>query len=136
MKINEIMTREPITIAFDATVQDLSDLIYGMSAHHIPVLREEKVVAIVSDRDLRSFTLPKDLRLVAPEIEKEHENTAVITIAHTDVLSLPPDAEVAQAIEIMLTEGIGAIPVVDAVSGKLLGIVSYEDILRVAIEFV
>jgi CBS domain-containing protein len=56
-------------------------------------------------------------------------------IAHGEVISVPPDTDVSQVIEIMLSEGIGAVPVVESVSEKLLGVVSYEDILRVAVGF-
>ncbi len=44
-----------------------------------------------------------------------------------------PDDEINDAIELMLEQDIGAIPVVDPAEGYLMGIVSYVDILRNAL---
>jgi CBS domain-containing protein len=49
-----------------------------------------------------------------------------------DVLSVDEDTDVAEVIDTMIDQRIGALPVVDAHSGRLCGIVSYVDILKVA----
>ena len=46
------------------------------------------------------------------------------------VLSVDSEAPLTDAVELMLEHKIGAVPVVDA-DGKLVGIVSYMDVLRV-----
>ena len=49
-----------------------------------------------------------------------------------DVLSVDEDTDVAEVIDTLIDQRIGALPVVDAHSGRLCGIVSYVDILKVA----
>lgn len=41
-----------------------------------------------------------------------------------------PDFEVSEAVDLMLENRIGAVPVVDPVNGDLVGILSYVDLLR------
>jgi CBS domain-containing protein len=48
----QVMTPNPITIAPDATVQNALDIMAEKGFRHLPVLDGEKIVAIVSIRDL------------------------------------------------------------------------------------
>ncbi|MCM0020675.1 MAG: CBS domain-containing protein [Tagaea sp.] len=48
----QVMTAGPITIAPDATVQQALDIMAEKGFRHLPVLDGEKIVAIVSIRDL------------------------------------------------------------------------------------
>jgi CBS domain-containing protein len=48
----EVMTRDPITIAPDATVQQALDIMAEKGFRHLPVVEEARIVAIVSIRDL------------------------------------------------------------------------------------
>ena len=56
-------------------------------------------------------------------------------VMNSDVVTIEPDAELVEAIDLMLEHKIGAIPVIEGGSRKLLGIVSYIDILRAAREY-
>jgi CBS domain-containing protein len=47
----------------------------------------------------------------------------------TQPMTVAPDDDLTDAIELLLTEKIGAIPVVDEAEG-LVGILSYVDVLR------
>jgi CBS domain-containing protein len=48
-----------------------------------------------------------------------------------DVVSVDEDTAIAEVIDHLIDQRIGAIPVVDAHSGRLSGIVSYIDVLKV-----
>jgi CBS domain-containing protein len=48
----QVMTPNPITIAPDATVQNALDIMAEKGFRHLPVLDADKIVAIVSIRDL------------------------------------------------------------------------------------
>jgi CBS domain-containing protein len=56
-------------------------------------------------------------------------NTQVSTVMTTQPMTVAPDDDLTDAIELLLTEKIGAIPVVDEAEG-LVGILSYVDVLR------
>ncbi|MFM7346191.1 MAG: CBS domain-containing protein [Tagaea sp.] len=50
--LGQVMTADPITIAPDATVQQALDIMAEKGFRHLPVLDGDKIVAIVSIRDL------------------------------------------------------------------------------------
>jgi CBS domain-containing protein len=47
-----------------------------------------------------------------------------------EVVTLTPDRDLSDAVELMLEHGVGALPVVDPASNRLVGIVSSVDVLR------
>jgi CBS domain-containing protein len=50
--IDQVMTKDPITIAPDATIQQALDIMAERGFRHLPVVEGDKIVAIVSIRDL------------------------------------------------------------------------------------
>jgi acetoin utilization protein AcuB len=50
----------------------------------------------------------------------------------SDVVSVDPETELTEVVDIMLEYKIGALPVVEADSAELVGIISYIDALRAA----
>lgn len=50
--ISEVMTPNPVTIAPDTTVQRALDIMAEKGFRHLPVVDEDRIVAIVSIRDL------------------------------------------------------------------------------------
>lgn len=52
MKVKEIMSQPPISIDQDETIGDLIEKIIKYNIHRVPVLKDDKLVGIVSRRDL------------------------------------------------------------------------------------
>jgi CBS domain-containing protein len=50
--VSEVMTPDPITIAPETTVQRALDIMAEKGFRHLPVVEEDRIVAIVSIRDL------------------------------------------------------------------------------------
>jgi len=59
IKVKEIMSTPPITIEEDATITDLIGKIMKYDIHRIPVVNDDKLVGIVSRRDLLKLLLSK-----------------------------------------------------------------------------
>jgi len=59
IKVKEIMSTPPITIEEDATITDLIEKIMKYDIHRIPVVNDDKLVGIVSRRDLLKLLLSK-----------------------------------------------------------------------------
>jgi CBS domain-containing protein len=55
--VREVMTRPLITIEHDATIERLLKLMEEKKVHHIPVVKEGKVVGIVDSQRIRSLGL-------------------------------------------------------------------------------
>ncbi|TNF25112.1 MAG: CBS domain-containing protein [Deltaproteobacteria bacterium] len=130
MRVADLMTSDLITIAPGATVADALDRMYTHDVRHLPVVRHGRLVGMLSDRDMRGLFIPD------PEVPGLFDASRM-TITVSDLMSnnpiaLPTEADVDDAIEAILENHIGAIPIVDALDGTLVGIVSYTDILREA----
>jgi CBS domain-containing protein len=94
------------------------------------VVHEGDLIGMVSDRDIASFA--RGLDVFAPSALEAALDRPMEDFMQGDVLSVDEDTDVAEVIDTMIDQRIGALPVVDAHSGRLCGIVSYVDILKVA----
>ncbi|AWV91073.1 hypothetical protein DN745_17740 [Bradymonas sediminis] len=129
------MTPNPERVRTTDTVSDAVNKLFELDVRHLPVVNtSEEVVGMLSDRDLRSHILNGRMQYEAPDEVSEEDNVAVSTIMQGDVISLGTDASINDAIELMIEQKIGAIPVVNPLDGTLVGIVSYIDVLRFAAE--
>lgn len=130
MNAADLMTENPRTIRPTDPVSEAIDALQSMEIRHLPVVDDEgNLVGMLSDRDLgplmRSFTEGADAeRMILPLSQRR-----VVDFMSADVVSVDPDADVADVIETMLEQRIGAVPVVDG-EGDVVGIISYVDVLR------
>jgi len=127
MKVVDVMTRDPLTVSPTETVGKADELMSENNIRQIPVVNGREVVGIVTDRDIRAF-LSEALTGDSDTREKALR-TPIRDIMTTEPLFLEPDDELQDAVEILVEEKFGAIPVVDEAEG-LVGIVSYVDVLR------
>ena len=127
MKVVDVMTPSPITVSPSETIRQADGLMDENNFRQLPVVKGRDLVGIITDRDIRSF-LSGSLHSSREEWDKAM-NTAVSNVMTLQPIALEPDDDLAEAIEILVTEKIGAIPIVDKIEG-LVGIVSYVDALR------
>ncbi len=52
MKISSIMTRRVVTVEMDDSLQIISEIFENVKFHHILVVENQKLVGVISDRDL------------------------------------------------------------------------------------
>ncbi len=131
MVVSDIMTRDVISVDITATVADVVALMHDNDFRHVPVLSDGELVGMISDRDLRGYTMPV-LDLNSGEVKRRNLQVPVTDVMNTDTMSLGPEAPLSEIIEMMLEQKVGAVPVLDDHSDKLLGIVSYVDVLIAA----
>ncbi|KYF86189.1 hypothetical protein BE20_29880 [Sorangium cellulosum] len=130
----ELMTENPRTVRVNDPIGEAVDVLQTTDFRHLPVVDEQgELVGMLSDRDLRALQLPyaEDAAVVDAALQKAR--MPVSTMMSSNVLSVGPDADVTELMELMLENKIGALPVVDG-EGALLGIVSYVDIFRGILE--
>jgi CBS domain-containing protein len=134
MNICDIMTKHPAHIGPNASIFAALNLLKDLDVRHLPVVENGQLVGIISDKDLKSLS--------AQELERasldstNFDLTSVLQQPVSDFMSgniffVSPEAPIAEAIDIMLDQRIGAVPVVD-LDNSLVGVVSYVDILRAA----
>jgi acetoin utilization protein AcuB len=115
MLVGNAMTKEPITADPDDL---LSRAIHKMRAggfRRLPVVRDGKLVGIITDRDLR-------------EHRGYWEHTKINGIMNDKPLTVSSATTLEEAAQIMLERKIGGMPVMD--DGRLVGIITESDVLQ------
>lgn len=143
LRIRELMNREVVALAPQATVAEALELCTERRIRHVPILDEGRLVGIVSDRDLREAgSQPGGEEAAGPA-------TALVELKVGDVMSrgvvtAHPQDPVGYAARQMEERRINALPVVEepvasmeggassgAQSGsELLGMVTSTDLMR------
>lgn len=127
MKVVDVMTRDPLTVGPSETIGQADEIMTNNRFRQLPVVQDGELVGILTDRDIRSFV--SGSLLSNPEAREKALNTKVREIMTTEPLTLSPDDDLQEAVELFIEEKIGGIPVVDEAEG-LVGIVTYVDLLR------
>lgn len=126
LRVEEIMTKEVITIDKEASLQELVEMFNEHHKHGFPVTHEGKLVGIVSKIDLlKTFSQGEALSRGAwSKIFATHVKD--ILTAHPKTIS--PEAHTTAALDKMLDNDLRLLPVVK--EDKLAGILSYTDIAK------
>lgn len=116
-----------MTLTPTETVGQADELMTQNRFRQIPIVTKKELVGIVTDRDVRSFLSSS---LLANSQDRDRAfNTPVREIMTTDPITVSPDDDLQEILEVLIEEKIGGIPVVDETEG-LVGIVTYVDVLR------
>lgn len=135
MFVHRSMTAKVVTIDENTPILEARRLMTEHGIRHLPVVdAEDRLIGIVTDRDLRS-ALPLE-SLQSPEICDEickriaavAEGT-VAGIMTRDPLTIGPQDTIEDALLLFQQKKVGAFPVVDD-QGRLKGIISVRDLLR------
>jgi acetoin utilization protein AcuB len=131
MFVSRSMTRRVVTIGPEASIFEVQELMAQNRIRHIPVVEEgDKLVGIVSDRDLRSALPFRYLKEgVSPEEQERLQRLRVKDIMTREVFTISPAYTIQDALLMIQNSKVGALPVVDE-EGRLKGILSVRDLLR------
>jgi acetoin utilization protein AcuB len=132
MEVQEVMSRNPYAADASTTIGQVMNLLAEADVRHLPITEDGALVGIVSDRDLRELVPSVFDELERPNDLRRALAQPVTKIMSSDVLSVHPESDLAEAVDLMIEWKIGAVPVVEPDSLKLIGIVSYVDALRAA----
>ncbi|MFN0077859.1 MAG: CBS domain-containing protein [Prosthecobacter sp.] len=111
--------RQMWTIAPDAKVYDAIHLMDEKNVGALPVMEGTKLVGILSERDYMSKVMLKG---------KSSKETPVRDIMTRDVVTVSPEQNVSECMQIITEHRIRHLPVVEG--GELLGIVSIGDLVK------
>ena len=134
MIASEVMTRDPISVGPSTSVAQVWDIMREMEIRHVPVVERGKLLWIVSDRDLARLDVAGILTAEGAELLRRELSTPVVRIMSSDVISIDTDAELSDAIELLIEHKVGALPVVERETRELAGILSYIDVLKALLE--
>ena len=130
MQAQDVMTPNPVTVPPDASVAEVWDLMRERAIRHLPVVDRGTLVGMLSDRDLAHFDLARLLSAEGAEALRRQLGTPAVKIMSADVVTVGPDAELADIVDLLIENRIGAVAVVRPETQELVGIVSYVDVLE------
>lgn len=132
MLIKDIMTTRVATVSMDDRLSVIKDIFEQARFRHLLVLEEDQLVGVISDRDL--------FRAISPYLDSEAEmsrDTETLNRRAHQIMSRQPvtiasHLPVRDGVKIMLEKNVSCLPVLE--NGALVGIISWKDLLRAALE--
>ena len=119
--VRDAMTASPTAIAGDKTVVEAARAMTTENVGSLPVVVEEKLVGMITDRDLVINVLAKDL---------DPHKVPVADVATQDPVSVTPEESLDNALQRMAEQQVRRLPVVEG--GRLVGILAQADVSREA----
>src|SRR3990172_10854787 len=119
MLVKDWMTHDTVTITDETSMMKAIHLMKQNRFRRLPVLHENRLVGIVTDRDLKEASPSKATTLDVHELYYLLSELQVQEIMSRNPISVSQDDTVERAAQIMLEHTISGLPVVDK-SGKVV----------------
>jgi CBS domain-containing protein len=130
--VRDIMTTEVTTLGRNDSLQLVKDIMTLGRVRHFPVLDDNKVVGVVSQRDLYKASLGSVMKYGEKAQRAFLEGLAVKEVMSDPPITIAPHASVKEAARLMMEKKIGCLPVLEG--SKLVGIVTETDMLKLVLE--
>ena len=115
--VRDTMTQNPSTIGASASVVEAARLMREEHIGSLPITDNERLVGMLTDRDITT-------RVVAEAADPK--TTPVGKVYSGDLISVEPDKDLDEALQLMARHQVRRLPVVE--NGRLVGIVAQADI--------
>ncbi len=119
MNVASIMTRKMIMAEMDDSLFKVRTFFKYAEFHHILVVKDRKLVGVISDRDL----LAEEGRVTINSNKRTHQIMSRMPI------TVDPQTSIEKASNLLLENDISCLPVVSS-KGVVEGILTWKDILK------
>src|SRR3989338_10817223 len=120
ISVHECMTTKPISVDRGAGLQEASKLMADHRVGALLVKEGDAAVGIIADQDIVRHFIAKGINPLTKKV-RDFESKELITIS--------PSSDIYEALVKMRDSGIRHLPVIE--SGKLIGLLTMKDILKV-----
>jgi len=120
IKVIDAMTKRPATTDPDTTIYDCAQQMLKEHVGSLLIVKEQKLLGIVTERDLLKRVLAKDVDI---------KNTKVKRIMTKDVTTISPNTDLYDAILFMSRYNTRRLPVLN--KDKIVGLITHKDILKI-----
>lgn len=131
MKVSSQMTKEIIFVGPETSMVEAAHLMADNHCRHLPVIEGRELVGLLSDRDIQRAL---QVAMVDPDTEEpvafglEH-SLLVKNFMSSPVQTLSSDAELVEAVDLMVNNKIGALVIQGA--KEVEGILTETDLMKV-----
>ena len=121
-KISELMSSNPCAIEADKPVAYAARMMKDEDVGLAPIVQGDRLVGTLTDRDIVT-------RVVAEG--KDPESISVREVASTDLVTVDPQQDLGDALQLMASNQVRRLPVVEE-DGRLIGVIAQADVAREA----
>ena len=132
MIVKEVMSKNPVTIGPATKLRVLNELMKANDVRHVPVVKNGKMIGIVTEKDIRYAMIPEKIPGKKVPQGWNLDHLKVQDIMKDKTITIAQEAQVEEAARIIYGLKIHALPVMK--NDKLVGIISVMDILGIFIE--
>jgi acetoin utilization protein AcuB len=131
MKIENLMSKQLITLSMDAPLSEAKEVFENQNIHHLLITDDEGLlVGVLSDRDVYKNSSP-----TIGTSQETHRDTALMQkklhqIMVRNVITSQAQQSLNEAVLLFYDNHISCLPVVDE-QNKAIGIITWRDILKV-----
>ena len=123
------MTVRVATIEMDDSLEMVRDIFKKVRFHHLLVVDNDKLVGIISDRDVLKAVSPYVGTMSETPRDRATLNKRVHQIMSHHPLTVRSSCSLQEAAQLMLARGISCLPVT-TLDGGILGMLTWKDVLR------
>jgi acetoin utilization protein AcuB len=127
--IAEIMTARVVTIEMDDSLEVIRDIFRKVRFHHLLVVDNEKLVGVISDRDVLEAISPYVGTMSETDRDRATLNKCAHQIMSHHPVTIRESCSLQEAAQLMLTRGVSCLPVT-TVDGVVQGVVTWKDVFR------
>jgi CBS-domain-containing membrane protein len=130
-EVAHIMSKDVVTCSPEDEIDNIWRLMQTKSLAGLPVVKKNKLVGIVTQKDL----LDKGALMPTFESAKGRfrATSQISSVMKTQVIAVKPKIKAIRVAKIMVSKNIGRVPVIDD-DGNLVGIVDREDVVRLVVK--
>ncbi len=132
MFVGKKMSKNLITIGPDDSLEKAMDLMKKHKIRRLPVMDGDRLVGIVTDRDVREAWASDATTLSVYELKYLLDRVKIKEIMTKQVITITPRHTIEEAAKLMYEWKISGLPVLE--NGKLVGIITESDIFKIFLE--
>jgi acetoin utilization protein AcuB len=133
MLVKDRMSKPVISVSPDVPILDALNLMQREHIRRMPVIKEGKMVGIVSDKDLLNAAPSDATTLSVWEMNYLVSKIKVGDVMTREVRTVEEDTPIEEAARIMADNKIGGLPVMR--DGKVVGLITETDLFKILLEF-
>lgn len=130
MKVKDLMQTDVVTLRRSDTLQIADTCMRQGLIRHLPIVNaDNQLIGLVAQADLFKASASSVLPLTRAPEKGWLGTVAVRDVMITDLITITPDAEIVEAVDLLAAGRLGCLPVV-VENSHLVGILTETDCLR------
>lgn len=129
MKVENIMNRDVVTLSLDERLKTIQELFNEQKFHHVLVVEDNKLVGVVSDRDILKQLSP----FLSTAAERTQDRSTLDKKIHQIMTRKPITVDketlIEEAAEMFVKKNISCLPILTE-EKEIIGIITLKDILK------